>query len=862
MQRKLAAGKKTTDSIRHEMLSYLLLLHGMDPKLAINGAGKNKQLDRPENLVDALYYAVASHHKLFQFDGNTLTQGNHTLVETADMKLIKGYVGCDEFKEAKRLHKHIESIEAFKSQLSFPQLLVAILFIRNSLMLSDHYVSSRFNTTSKIKKGELLAKSPEFGNESLKNHLRSVGHKAKVITKQLTRVKSYFKGIPQGELAVLLAQSTGKFSWQNKAVELAKNVAKNNSGKFIVMPSQTGSGKTIAAAKTALAINPNGPLRLSVLLGLRTLTLQTGDSYMNDLGLGKETVSTLIGSRETQAMHDADNNQHDSEIEIDSQGGIALDKNVPVAFKGKARNNKERSILLTPVLISTVDYLIKAGDWRRSKHLLPQLRLMSSDIVLDEVDGYDPQDIKAIMRLCFLTGMFGRNVILTTATAMPAIIEALYNAYSAGRRCFGALHETESNVDFLYLGDLHATVKQFDANDTNDARTWLHQQNAMTSEKINEITPKIKSIHKAFYLNNLGRQLHNSAAQLHETNHIIDDDGVRVSCGLIRIAHIKNAYKALREMEEYSKKLQGLKTTYVLYHSRMFMAVRSHLERELDAALKRKGDRDPLLDSHLYHHAKSLCTKDEKDIMIVVIATPVEEVGRDHDFDWAIIEPSSSRSVVQTAGRVLRHRDKIPTHPNVIIMKRNFHLMCNPKDTKYAAYSRPGFETHTKIFTKDGRREFDALAPYFAGHINAAKVIMPEAGTLAAMENDNVASILKEYEEHLCGDDINSFLADDDQFFTTFRDQEENYTFFISPKERLLQLDDTIADRGASEEPILADEHLFINDHNIEDIILSQMELLGITDSDEFHLRYMRTQFTKNRNLIFSTALGLLYAND
>ena len=34
----------------------------------------------------------------------------------------------------------------------------------------------------------------------------------------------------------------------------------------------------------------------------------------------------------------------------------------------------------------------------------------------------------------------------------------------------------------------------------------------------------------------------------------------------------------------------------------------------------------------------------------------MEEVGRDHDFDWAIIDASSVQSIVQTAGRVNRHR--------------------------------------------------------------------------------------------------------------------------------------------------------------------------------------------------------------
>ena len=56
-----------------------------------------------------------------------------------------------------------------------------------------------------------------------------------------------------------------------------------------------------------------------------------------------------------------------------------------------------------------------------------------------------------------------------------------------------------------------------------------------------------------------------------------------------------------------------------------------------------------------------------------MVATPVEEVGRDHDFDWAIVEPSSYRSIIQLAGRVLRHRklDQDIQNPNIALMQYN-----------------------------------------------------------------------------------------------------------------------------------------------------------------------------------------------
>ncbi len=78
-----------------------------------------------------------------------------------------------------------------------------------------------------------------------------------------------------------------------------------------------------------------------------------------------------------------------------------------------------------------------------------------------------------------------------------------------------------------------------------------------------------------------------------------------------------------------------------------------------------------------------------KHIIFIVVATPVEEVGRDHDFDWAVVEPSSYRSFIQLAGRVLRHRNKIITQPNLALMQQNLRALRNKK----VAFCYPGYES-------------------------------------------------------------------------------------------------------------------------------------------------------------------------
>ena len=81
-----------------------------------------------------------------------------------------------------------------------------------------------------------------------------------------------------------------------------------------------------------------------------------------------------------------------------------------------------------------------------------------------------------------------------------------------------------------------------------------------------------------------------------------------------------------------------------------------------------------------------------QDLMLIVVASPVEEIGRDHDFDWAVIDPSSVQSIVQTAGRVNRHRLVEIDRPNIAIMQINYRCAQSADPGKRAFYW-PGFET-------------------------------------------------------------------------------------------------------------------------------------------------------------------------
>jgi CRISPR-associated endonuclease/helicase Cas3 len=122
----------------------------------------------------------------------------------------------------------------------------------------------------------------------------------------------------------------------------------------------------------------------------------------------------------------------------------------------------------------------------------------------------------------------------------------------------------------------------------------------------------------------------------------------------------------------------------------------------------------------------------EDDHLFIVLGSPVTEVGRDHDYDWAVVEPSSVRSLIQLLGRVRRHRDGDCGSTNVHVFTRNLRSFTNPAE---AAFRWPGFEANDGAFrlkSHDLRSllEADDLATMDA----RPRILCPAAATLRPQE--------------------------------------------------------------------------------------------------------------------------------
>jgi CRISPR-associated endonuclease/helicase Cas3 len=153
-----------------------------------------------------------------------------------------------------------------------------------------------------------------------------------------------------------------------------------------------------------------------------------------------------------------------------------------------------------------------------------------------------------------------------------------------------------------------------------------------------------------------------------------------------------------------------------VYHSQFPLLIRSNIELQLDQALNRRwpdrSQTEPVFD--LPDVRQRIDAYAELDHVFIVLGSPVTEVGRDHDYDWAIVEPSSMRSLIQLAGRIRRHRDGECTTPNLLVFDTNFAHFRKPGKP---AFCRPGFEniefpldTHsmTQLLSAEQRDAIDA----------------------------------------------------------------------------------------------------------------------------------------------------------
>lgn len=523
-----------------------------------------------------------------------------------------------------------------------------------------------------------------------------------------------------------LLQNTDKdrFLWQNKAFKAALKHQQSSQthGFFGVNMASTGTGKTIGNARIMCALSgPKQGSRLTIALGLRVLTLQTGQSLRRDLQLNDNQLAILVGGLAQKQLFELAQSAKDSQDSGSESAQGLFDEFVDakdswhsddLKLGAVIADDNAKKLLLTPVVSCTIDHLIQACECKRGgRYVVPALRLFGSDLILDEPDDFDQDDLPALSRLVHLAGLFGSRVLLSSATLPPDMVIGLFNAYQAGRKIYNAqFNKPDPKTVCAWFDENHSTTCQVDADFASHHTAFIQKRVKFLASQPNKRMGKIMPIciqraQSESFFEQIAQQILSQAAVLHDHHNTTTTHSV--SIGLVRLANIEPLIalvKATQRLGDFCQENFADCQFYVAcYHSRQVLLLRNQLENRLDTLLKRQDNTDISAHADIANNIAKHPHKRKH--IFMVLATPVAEVGRDHDYDWAIVEPSSMRSVIQLAGRVQRHRHhNVIDTPNIAILQYNIKALkkqANP-NSRDIVFTKPGFESaQNKLVTHD-----------------------------------------------------------------------------------------------------------------------------------------------------------------
>jgi len=622
---------------------------------------------------------------------------------------------CEMEKVARRLRALERPVRSWEG---------VMLLARAALILADHAVSAGTfeglredgifyaNTkpepaaepsSHRLRRGKRTGPLPARRlDQPLSWHLRSVGERAASNVRMLAG-----EDLPKVDRELVRAllehrsEPHGPFAWQDRAADA---VAEAQGGKLVFDVASTGAGKTLANLKMALAMRP-AQTRIAVAFNLRSLTQQTFRAFrkavkQHDSAGFERDFACLLGERGTIET----NFSKDDEDDRPTQDVIALEGAqtlaVPEWLSEIARRSGEpdaqaperlAKLIAVPVLVCTMDWIVASAEpGEQDRHAKALIRVANSDLILDEVDSYDAKATVAVMRVVQMAGAFGRNVIVSSATLNPVLAEGLCRAYAAGRATYEAMFGCDP-WHLVIVGERFEPQRLPSPSVERAAQfyrdTMCHMARALAGQDVPLLRrATIAAVEEQAKFHEV---IAREARALHDANASVPAGlSCRLSIGLVRVAQVQTCMQvaeALRESGDF---------VVTAYHARDVQQRRAERERWLDCILDRNAQAwiDALREAFPQIEQMS------GEARLVVVATPVEEVGRDHDFDWAVIEPSSMHSIVQVAGRVNRHRREhlAPGRINVSILSRNLRALEGEKH----AFVRPGLETEAENGTQ------------------------------------------------------------------------------------------------------------------------------------------------------------------
>lgn len=589
---------------------------------------------------------------------------------------------------------------------------------RLCLMLADHHYSSLSGKDAgrvEVPKGYPLYANTKGGpgdfNQTLDEHLIGVAQHSGEVTHALPRFDQQLSRLARHKGLRKRSQDE-RFRWQDKAADTAAAMRERSTheGAFIVNMASTGCGKTLANARIMYALaDAERGMRCAFAMGLRTLTLQTGRAFRDLLSLGDDDLAIRVGGSASRALFEHYERQAEATGSASRQA--LIDEDSHVVFEGNhdahpllrrvMHDPQVRQLLAAPLLVCTIDHLTPATESQRGgRQIAPMLRLMSGDLVLDEPDDFDIDDLPALTRLVHWAGLLGARVLLSSATLPPALVRGLFEAYRNGRHHFQRNRGDQPGAAERAPAVCCAWFDEFSQQqaDCADAQGFASAHEAFAAKRAQclakapvrrryDLLPLDLGTDRDRQPARFAELARDAALALHAQHHSVDPRSARrVSFGLIRMANIEPLVDVALALYRLGAP-DGVRIHLCAYHAQFPLLIRSGIEHQLDQALNR---RQPEAVFALPDIRQRLDAHDEPDQLFIVLGSPVTEVGRDHDYDWAVVEPSSMRSLIQLAGRIRRHREGECTSPNLRVFDTNLRHFREPGQP---AFCRPGFET-------------------------------------------------------------------------------------------------------------------------------------------------------------------------
>lgn len=267
-----------------------------------------------------------------------------------------------------------------------------------------------------------------------------------------------------------------KFKWQDKTTKaIETNELYNYQGGLIFCMSSTGTGKTRGVVKILNALSKGKGLCINYTLPLRSLTLQTGTEMIKELKFNKNDVGVFIGSKESIDLYEKnkENKENICKLSNSSESSTIFDGDYNffqykqelaeeddennIFISSIVKTKKESEIIQKPIIVCTIDHLIGATEGlHKGRFIVPILRAMVSDLIIDEIDNYSISDQWAILRLIELYAMFGRKVIISSASLTRELSNAIFKSYESGYKSFCVFSDSEKSNSFpLIVVDEH-----------------------------------------------------------------------------------------------------------------------------------------------------------------------------------------------------------------------------------------------------------------------------------------------------------------------------------------------------------------------------------------------------------------------